>query len=837
MSPIAPIPEVPEPPKISRSQGLGALAENSLVRFFVQVFNRAKDGLAELVRNALERLLESLEKEAAKMAGPMIDDILDMPGIPESTRRILVEARNPTQPAAIIALVGAVFAVVMMIAPAALSGVTAKVQQASFAITRPFLLDFSTWYVANLRNPGNRDVMRNDLQGQGWRDEQIDAALLAAEQRLGAGEILAGWHRQELTTAQATTRLKELGVALGDIALFLSLSEQIPGPSDLVRFALREAWRDDVAQKYGYDQGQVPEFSEWMGKQGFSDEWARAYWRSHWMVPAIGQGFEMLHRGVITEDELVDLLKVNDIAPGWIPHLLDIARPVPGRIDRRWAYQEGEITENELFDLYKSDGYDDRWADVLTNVVMKRAVSEAKGLTRSAIVAAYKKRRLSEAETLDMLEDIGISESTAYFYMGQADADRVDALLDRRMDAVGKRFRSGDIDESQARDELTHLGVGADEIDVALEEWEASIVIKVKKPSRANLDRFFRDGVIDVDSYRNQMDWLGYMPVYVDWYLASLAIERQEIAEKEERDARVERERVEKDKQKTDYQLAKALVDVDIAEINAAISTAQVALVEAQNERERQLTTALPATAIAALKREYQPLLFDADAAISEARLRIADLQSSIKENRETISQIDASLIANVDQTVMSGLRAERLTAQTEQARLGELIAGDKLIIAQLKQAMPTYTDDADIMAAEEHMLALQTEIAQYQEQQATWLVRIEEIDEAMEVTLSLVRRGELQAERASLLTGIASLERDIAGVNATIREVQRDREVLEAELDAEITALPGSDRVVEIKKEFLILIGGIQSNISEYRENIAQLRLSKSQLAAEWRG
>jgi hypothetical protein len=461
MSPIAPIPDVPEPERLPRSVGLGRLAENSLVRFLVQLFNRAKDGIAELIRNALERLLESLERPLAEMVGPVLDDVLDMPGLPPSVRSVLSQTRDPTDPVAIGGLLVAVASVIVMLVPAALSGVSAKVKQISFFVTRPYLLDFNTALNASLRDSKYNELFTNNLQGAGWTDEQIEAGKLAAAGWLDVGTLFALWRRGEITEGDFEKRLLAGAMAPEAVPLWKKLKGLIPGPSDLVRFALREAWRDDVASKYGYDQGMVTQFTEWMEKQGYGPEWSQAYWRSHWEIPPTGMGFDMLHRGIINEAELVDLLKVNDLAPGWIDHVMQLARPLPGRIDRRWAFQEGEITEAELKQLYLWDGYDEKWADILANTVIKRSVSDAKGLTRAAIVSAYKKRRLSSSEAVSMLEDIGIPAAVASFYLGQADSDHADDLLDRRIGVVGKQFAVGDLSESETRDALGQLGVGS----------------------------------------------------------------------------------------------------------------------------------------------------------------------------------------------------------------------------------------------------------------------------------------------------------------------------------------------------------------------------------------
>ncbi|GAI28470.1 unnamed protein product, partial [marine sediment metagenome] len=52
-----------------------------------------------------------------------------------------------------------------------------------------------------------------------------------------------------------------------------------------------------------------PEYEEAAKKAGLPPEQAENYWASHWVLPSILQGYEMLHRNVIGSEELGDLFK------------------------------------------------------------------------------------------------------------------------------------------------------------------------------------------------------------------------------------------------------------------------------------------------------------------------------------------------------------------------------------------------------------------------------------------------------------------------------------------------------------------------------------------------
>ncbi len=837
MSPIKGIPEGNAPEGVSRARGLGALFENALVRFIVQAFNRLRVSIAETIRYAGESLFESLEGPLVDWVGPIIDDLLEYPDLPVSFRRMLAHARALSDPVGLLILVPVAIIAAQSFLGAAVSGLAEKIRHGSYNLFNPNLLDFGTWFLAKSRDGAYDGRMRQELAWQGWTAEQIEAATLASERWPDASELMTLWRRGDLTDAQFTQRLTALGVPAAGVQMFRDLKDLIPGPADLVRMAVREAWRDDVAQAWGYDQGYVGEFGEWMEKQGFPADWARKYWRAHWMTPSIGQGVEMYHRDKITQEQLTELLKINDLAPGWIPPLLAIARPVPGRIDRRWAYEEGEITEAQLFRLYQDDGYDEFWAGVLTKTTMKRAVSEAKGLTRASVERAYRKRRLSRAEALGMLGDLGIQPGIAAFYLDQVDQDRAEELLDRRADAVEKGYLAGLLSEGDVFERLGAIGVASDEIDANLEVWNIVLDARTQRPTRANLDKWFRQGVVGVPEYRHQMSLLQYSDAYIDNYLASLAVERAGIAEKDERAARAEQERIRTARIKTTYQRDKAGIDTDVAELQAAIADAQVALVEAQNERDERLRRVLSVAEIAALEREYKPLFRAAEAAVETAQLRIADARVTIREIEAAQSEIRRALASNRDVAEHERLSTERLALDTQIAGLARATAGRRVTIAELQEQVPMVADSEQAAEMRQRILMLKREIAEFAESQAEMRERQEEIDELRQVTLSIEQRAELQTQIAALAVEIDKVQLEIDGLRAVARGVQIERAELEHELETQVDALPGRAEQIAIRSEFDGLIDEIESRIAVFRSNIAALRIAKSRLTVEYRG
>lgn len=834
--PVKPIDTLPEPPRQGKPGGLGDKLQNALERFIVGVFNRARYGISDTLRHAVDNVFENIERPMLDLVGPVLDDVLALPQLPGSVRNLISKVRAGTHPAPALGLLALLPLVLFPIVSSLFSGLFALITFVSNKTFKPNRLDFGTWWTAQKRDARHRGAMIRELEDQGWTQEQIGAAELVASRILSVGEILVAYHRQQIGHPDAVARLRALGYEDREAAILFNLGEQLPSPSDLVRFAVREAWRDDIAAAWGFDQGRPGQFDEYMKKQGFPAWVSQAEWRAHWTLPSVSMGTEMLFRGEIRPEQFRQLLTMLDIAPGWIPKVEAISRPLPGRIDRRWAYEEGIIKDKELKDLYLADGMTEFWADAMTRMIVSKSAEEAKGLTRAAVQAAYKKRRIGRPEALGMMADLGIQESIAAWYLQQADLDRSQELLDQQIDNVKARYLNNLIGDNQALEEQGALGVGGEEARVNLESWQLAKRVKVSAPSRTNLDEFFKQGVIGIDQYRDQMRLLGFADQYIGWYLGSLAFETAQVRVAEEERAQKERVRLVTERRATAYERAKAEIDQNIAEVNAAIADAQVAVVELENERDLALSQTLSAREIAALEREYQPLFREADAAIAQARLSQDQLRTAVSERRAQVNDHKRGLAAGRDLILEQELTRQRVTHQLDLARLDREIARKRTDIAILREAIPQMESAEERGQAELDILTLQREIRELEEQQAEARIAIEEIDGQLPAQLSAERRVEIQQQIDALQAEIDALEVEIDQLTELIRETQVERQALDASLEEHITALPSRAEQIDIRARFDARIDEVRARIQELRANIADLRVAKTRLVVEWR-
>jgi len=139
---------------------------------------------------------------------------------------------------------------------------------------------------------------------------------------------------------------------------------------DLITMSVREVFSPDIAQKFGQFEDFPADFATYAKQQGVSDEWAKRYWAAHWVLPSITMAFDMLHRGVIDQATINQLLRAQDIMPFWRDKITAISYNPYTRVDVRRMHKAGVLSEDEVLTAYKDLGYDDVKALKMTDFTL-----------------------------------------------------------------------------------------------------------------------------------------------------------------------------------------------------------------------------------------------------------------------------------------------------------------------------------------------------------------------------------------------------------------------------------------------------------------------------------
>ena len=223
-------------------------------------------------------------------------------------------------------------------------------------------------------------------------------------------------------------------------------------------------------------------------KAGMTDEQIDNYWKAHWLHASWQQMVEMLHRGLVTEEDVYEWFKVVEIVPYWRNLLIQTAYTWPTRVDvRRW-WDMRTIDEPELRRLYSGMGY--RGVN-LDNYVLWTKVYVA----FPDLMARWTKGWITEADVRSELTALGMpAERVETMIQTKVKAEqpaRTAAERDVTKTDIYKGVKQGVIARDEGIELLQELGYDEDEADylltINIPMDEEDVIIKERALSKTDI--------------------------------------------------------------------------------------------------------------------------------------------------------------------------------------------------------------------------------------------------------------------------------------------------------------------------------------------------------------
>ncbi|GAG34071.1 unnamed protein product, partial [marine sediment metagenome] len=130
----------------------------------------------------------------------------------------------------------------------------------------------------------------------------------------------------------------------------------------------------------------------------------------------------------------------------------------------------------------------------------------------------YNDKFANQEETISLLVEIGYGEDQALYLLLLEDYKEEQRLIKLAVNNIEKRYKNGLIDAFKAQGMLNSLNLPAEKIALYMDEWELDKFEDVKIPSKTDLGKFLNNKIIDVDTFREEMNRLGYNHRYASWY-------------------------------------------------------------------------------------------------------------------------------------------------------------------------------------------------------------------------------------------------------------------------------------------------------------------------------
>lgn len=376
------------------------------------------------------------------------------------------------------------------------------------------------------------DLMRM----QGFDREKTDKLWTASYNLLNADLVVTLYRKGFIDYNKYVTYMNRLGYSKTKADEFEKATRAYPSLSDIVTFAVREVYTPEIRRQYGLDEDLPEEFIKEAAKVGVDEEQAKNFWAAHWALPSLEMGFEMLHRGVITESELMTLMRTQDIMPYWRDKLKQISYTPYTRVDVRRMYQLGILNREQVKRAYLDLGYDEEKAENMTRFTIAYVEPEQRDLSRTMIEKAYIEGEISRELALELLKRLGYDDANAELIIRLKEIDEEEKETKDRIDTIVARFKNGVITQEEAIRELDTLDLKASYRDKIIAQSLRDMDKNQKLPTKADLESWYRLELIDEETYREYMLKLGYRPDDIDFYLKELWLEKLDEEEKKSRE-------------------------------------------------------------------------------------------------------------------------------------------------------------------------------------------------------------------------------------------------------------------------------------------------------------
>jgi len=367
------------------------------------------------------------------------------------------------------------------------------------------------------------DEYKDFMKKKGFNEGFAEKIFETSKRVLDSGLLVSAKWRGIITEEEFYQRMAALQYTKEEADKFEQTMKYFPSPSDLIRFAVREVYTPEIVQKYGMMEDLPPEFLKEAAKAGLDEQQAKNYWAAHWVLPSLSDGFEMFHRGIITEDELKTLMRTLDVMPGWRDKLIKIAYSPFSRVDVRRMYSSGVLTRDDVKRAYMDLGYDEEKAEKLTEFTVRYEAQEDIKAAADPILSSLKAKEITPEEALDQLQQIGLTPEKAALKVNKIVAEMQNEEREKWANVLSDLYVKGVMDEDKFLDGLGKLNLSADAMEKIRTMADLERLKNTHFPSLSDIKRWYAKNIIDEHQATELMKRLNLSDETIKLYFADWA--------------------------------------------------------------------------------------------------------------------------------------------------------------------------------------------------------------------------------------------------------------------------------------------------------------------------
>jgi len=152
----------------------------------------------------------------------------------------------------------------------------------------------------------------------------------------------------------------------------------------------------------------------------------------------------------------------------------------------------------------------------------EEAKTDARGMSKSAVLNAYRDRMITREECKSYLGEMGYSEEVSEFLLSFVDYQREYDIVQNKVRIIGEKYIRGVISETDCIAELGKLNLTGDEIANLMETWDWERERGYRLPTLADLRKFYSEGKVTDEEVMEVLSAMGYKGKWLQLYFESV---------------------------------------------------------------------------------------------------------------------------------------------------------------------------------------------------------------------------------------------------------------------------------------------------------------------------
>jgi len=382
-------------------------------------------------------------------------------------------------------------------------------------------------------------IKKCNRQGMDEKDAYIH--LQSTRNAPSAELLVIDLWRGVITKEVYYKKMKQLGYIKEDADLLLQAQYFLPNHEDLIRFQVRDVYREDIVKKYGYDEEFPENILPDAKKIGMTREVMLNYWKAHWQLPSPTQAYEMLHRlhpevlAVTAQtydypaefmrscetvpETIEELLKVDDYPNYWRKRLMAISYHALTRVDLRRVYQLGLITDEYVVATLREHGYSSYDANKLLEFFKEIKQGKPKKLTQSKLIKGYNYGYIKRDELKNELRNMNYSEEDIEVVLNVNKQTLEEKDFKDLLNTLQYDYQIGNLSEDEIRAKLGIKGLKAAKIDLIVKKFKQSKRKATKLPPLKDIHHFYSNKQLDELEYTAALTAYGLPRKFIKLYI------------------------------------------------------------------------------------------------------------------------------------------------------------------------------------------------------------------------------------------------------------------------------------------------------------------------------